>query len=147
MKVKKSVVKSAQGSGTWKNKEGKEFYKYEIVMENGDSGEYSSISDSQEKFITGVETQYNYIGGDFPKIKPYYSNPMNNSGNNYSINYNNSEGKQIARSVGIKAATELGIAQGLELAQILETAKIMSDFILTEKEVETKENNSESMPF
>ena len=44
--VKKSVVKNVQGTGTWKNKECKEFYKYDVEMENGDSGEYSSISDS-----------------------------------------------------------------------------------------------------
>ena len=104
---KKSKVKSVSFTKPWKNKEGKVFYSYRIEMENGDAGEYSSISDKQEKFIEGVEIEYNY-------------------------NAPNSEDKQIARSVGIKAATELGIAQGLELAQILETAKIMADFITKE---------------
>ena len=126
--VKKSIVKNAQGSGTWQNKEGKEFYKYQIDMENGDSGEYSSISDSQEKFIKGKEVEYNYTEGDFPKIKPHYNNPTTS---NYTYTTKNTE-NQIARSVGIKAAVELGIAQGLELAEILETAKIMADFITKE---------------
>jgi hypothetical protein len=126
--AKKSIVKSVSFTKPWKNKEGKIFYSYRIEMENGDAGEYSSISDKQEKFIEGVEIEYNYTQGEYPKIKPHYSNP------NPTYNYNapDSEDKQIARSVGIKAATELGIAQGLELAQILETAKIMADFITKE---------------
>ena len=49
--VKKSKVQSVKFTKTWKNKEGKVFYSYAIEMENGDKGEYSSISDSQEKFL------------------------------------------------------------------------------------------------
>jgi len=142
MSVKKSTVKSVQSNGTWKNREGKEFFKYEIEMENGDVGEYSSISDSQEKFIKGAEVEYNYIGGDFPKIKPYYSNPTSS---NYSYSAPSNNDGQIARSVGVKSATELGIAQGLELAQILETAKIMSDFIL--KDTTAVKEDQNDMPF
>ena len=143
MSVKKSMVKNVQSNGTWKNKEGKVFYKYEIEMENGDIGEYSSISDSQEKFIKGKEVEYNYLGGDYPKIKPYYSNP---TGANYSYTPKSNSDEQIARSVALKAATELGVAQGLELVDILETAKIMSDFILNDKKV-VVEKESEKVPF
>ena len=125
---KKSIVKTVQGSGSWKNKEGKEFYTYKILMENGDSGEYSSISDEQNKFIIGSEVEYNYTEGEYPKIKPHYTNPAPN----YNYTAPDVTDKQIARSVGIKAAVELGIAQGLELAEILETAKIMADFITKE---------------
>ena len=148
MGIKKSVVKSVQGSGTWDTKKEpiKTFYKYEIEMENGDSGEYSSISDSQDKFIEGVEVEYIYTGGEYPKIKPYYNNPNTGS---YSYSSSNSkEDEQIARSVGVKAAVELGIAEGLtikDLSEILETAKILADFITTEKVIEVKE--SESVPF
>ena len=143
MSVKKSIVKSVQSNGTWTNKEGKEFYKYEISMEDGNVGEYSSISDSQEKFVKGKEVEYNYTGGDYPKIKPYYNNP---TAGNYSYTPKSNADEQIARSVGIKAATELGIAQGLDLTDILETAKIMSDFILKDKKV-VVEKESEKMPF
>ena len=142
--VKKSVVKNVQGTGTWKNKEGKEFYKYDVEMENGDAGEYSSISDSQEKFVKGKEVEYNYTGGDYPKIKPYYSNPTSST-YSYSPKSDN-EDEQIARSVGIKAAVELGIAQGLELSEILETAKILSDFIVNDKKVITN-GESKEVPF
>jgi hypothetical protein len=142
--VKKSKVKSVQANGTWQNKKGDTFYKYEIEMENGDAGEYSSISDSQDKFVEGNEVQYNFIGGEYPKIKPYYSNPTSVS---YKSSYE-SDDKQIARSVGIKSATELGIAQGLELSEILETAKIFADFIINEKEVVKEEvNTTQDVPF
>ena len=100
-------------------------------MENGDAGEYSSISDSQNKFTKDQEVEYIYSGGEFPKIKPYYSNPMNSTaGSNYKVEMSGNEAERIARSVSLKAATELGINQGLELQEILETAKIMADFII-----------------
>ena len=142
--VKKSTVKSIKSTGSWKNKKGDTLYSYEIKMQNGDFGEYSSISDSQDKFVEGIEVNYNYTGGEYPKIKPYYSNPTSVS---YQAN-NASDDKQIARSVGVKAAVELGIAQGLELSKILETAKILADFITTEKEVVKEEVNlSQDVPF
>ena len=145
MGIKKSVVKTVQGSRTWETKKEpiKTFYKYEIELENGDSGEYSSISDSQDKFIEGAEVEYVYTGGEYPKIKPYYNNPTNSS-YSYSSSKSNND-NQIARSVGVKAAIELGIAQGLELSEILETAKILADFITTEKVIEIKE--SQKVPF
>ena len=142
--VKKSTVTNVQGTGTWQNKEGKEFYKYEVEMENGDAGEYSSISDSQDKFVKGEEVEYNYTNGKFPKIKPHYTNPTSS---NYSYTPTQSTNdEQIARSVGLKAAVELGVAQGLELSEILETAKIMADFITKEKTIEVNKN-SDSVPF
>lgn len=145
MGIKKSVVKTVQGSGTWETKKEpiKTFYKYEIEMENGDTGEYSSISESQDKFVEGAEVEYIYTGGEYPKIKPYYNNPPNSSYSYSSSKINNDD--QIARSVGVKAAVELGIAQGLELSEILETAKILADFITTEKVIEIKE--SQKVPF
>jgi len=126
--VKKSIVKNVQSNGTWKNKENKLFYKYEIEMDNGDTGEYSSISENQEKFIKGKEVEYNYVGGDFPKIKPYY-----NYTDTYTYNVKGNSDAQIARSVGVKSAIEYGVANDLDLNQILQTAKILSDFIITEK--------------
>tara|TARA_R110002096_G_scaffold430613_1_gene644681 strand:+ start:2267 stop:2689 length:423 start_codon:yes stop_codon:yes gene_type:complete len=139
--AKKSKVNFVTSTGTWKNKEGKIFYKYRVRMANGDEGEYSSISETQNKFIIDQESEYIYSEGDHPKIKPFYSNPI---GGNYNIPSNTDE--QIARSVGLKAATDLGIAQGLELAEILETAKIMADFIIKDKQVELRADN-ETRPF
>ena len=66
---KNSVVKNVQGNGTWEGKFGL-MYKYDVEMENGDSGEYSSKSESQNKFVVGQQVDYEYIEGKYPKIKP-----------------------------------------------------------------------------
>ena len=72
MNIKKSVVKSVQANGTYDSKQYGTFYKYEIAFENGDSGEYSSKSDNQNKFIQGQETYYtaDQNQNGYWKIKP-----------------------------------------------------------------------------
>ena len=127
--IKKSKVKSITPAGTWDTiKEPiQTFYKFEIEMENGDVGEYSSINKSQEKFVEGQEYEYEFTAGKYPKIKPHYKN-TNQAKINYQISDNESE--RIARSVAIKTATDFGINKGMEVPQILELAKIMSDYIL-----------------
>ena len=50
---KNDVVKSVQANGTF-DFNGKTFYKYEVEMENGDVGEYNSISATQSNFVEGA---------------------------------------------------------------------------------------------
>ena len=71
---KRSTVKSVQSNGTF-DFNGKTFYKYEIEMENGDVGEYNSISESQSNFIVDVAVDYIYDQSkpQYPKIKPVYN--------------------------------------------------------------------------
>tara|TARA_R110000764_G_scaffold3227_1_gene13589 strand:+ start:582 stop:1031 length:450 start_codon:yes stop_codon:yes gene_type:complete len=71
MEIKKSTVKQVQASGTWDGKFGV-MYKYEVLMTNGDAGQYLSKSQSQDKFIQGGVVDYQYTSGDFPKIKPHF---------------------------------------------------------------------------
>jgi len=68
---KNDVVKSVQANGTF-DFQGKTFYKYEVEMENGDVGEYNSISATQSNFVEGVQVDYIYDTSKpkFPKIKP-----------------------------------------------------------------------------
>lgn len=74
--MKKSKVVSVTPNGTWESKFVNEQtgsnirYKFEIEMENGDAGEYSSIYKDQTKFVQGEECEYEFTGGDWPKIKP-----------------------------------------------------------------------------
>jgi len=77
MEVKKSKVDQVIPNGTWDGKYGT-MYKFEIVFENGDVGEYSSKSKDQNKFDVGAETEYEYHGGQYPKIKPHYAKPQAN---------------------------------------------------------------------
>lgn len=77
--IKKSKVTNVQGGGTWSPKDKPEvvYFKFEVEMENGDVGEYSSVKREQDKFSIGQETEYEFIGGKFPKIKPVYQNNFN----------------------------------------------------------------------
>jgi hypothetical protein len=77
--VKNSRVKRVTGNGTWEGKFGL-MYKFEIEMENGDIGENLSKT-SECKFKEGQETEYQFIEGDWPKIKPV-SNFQPRSNNN-----------------------------------------------------------------
>ena len=78
---KTDIVKKVIEKGNWspKNDSSKTFYRFEIEMENGDVGQYSSIKENQDKFIVGQSVDYEYIGGDFPKIKPIYNKKNENN--------------------------------------------------------------------
>lgn len=65
---KKSKVVKVSGNGTWEGQYGL-MYKFEIEMENGDIGENLSKT-SECKFKEGQETDYEFVDGQFPKIKP-----------------------------------------------------------------------------
>lgn len=72
--TKSSKVTNVQGNGTWEGRYGL-MYKFEIEMENGDHGEYSSKSPEQTKFVVGDSTEYEHIkneynGNTYYKIKP-----------------------------------------------------------------------------
>ena len=95
---KKSKVTSVQSSGTWEGSYGI-MYKYEIVFDNGDCGEYSSKSVEQIKFVIGQEVEYTYTGGKFPKVKPVYIAPAEGPGQ--------SREDLIIRQSCIKAAAEI----------------------------------------
>ena len=72
METKKSKVISVTANGTWEGSYGV-MYKFEIVFQNGDVGEYSSKNVEQNKFEIGAETDYEFHGGNFPKIKPVWT--------------------------------------------------------------------------
>ena len=101
--MKNSIVKSIQPNGTWEGKYGL-MYKFEIGFENGDVGEYSSKNKDQDKFNIGSKTDYEYIDGKFPKVKPVYMKPdsFNQSSPKQDVNVNNS----IARAVAFKGAID-----------------------------------------
>ena len=69
---KKGTPINIQANGTWEGKYGL-MYKFEIEMDNGDIGEYSSKIKDQTKFEVDKETEYEFIDGDFPKIKPVFN--------------------------------------------------------------------------
>ena len=95
-------------NGTWEGNYGT-MYKFEIVFQNGDVGEYSSKSQDQNKYEVGTETEYEYTGGKFPKVKPVWSSKP---GMYKGTLENNSFGKsddvqnKIVRQSMLKAAVD-----------------------------------------
>ena len=93
---KNSTVTRVTGNGTWEGKYGL-MYKFEIEMENGDIGE--NLSKTEEcRFKEGQTTDYEFIDGDWPKIKPV---------NNFQPKANNLEVQDNIR-----------FAQGLNIANL-----------------------------
>ena len=86
------------------SKYGGTFYKFEVEMENGNAGEYSSKTKDQDKFVVGEEVQYEFVDGKFPKIKPYYNK------DNYSFTKGGGENpdrqRLIIRQSTLKTAVE-----------------------------------------
>tara|TARA_R100001443_G_scaffold3945_1_gene11877 strand:- start:3493 stop:3897 length:405 start_codon:yes stop_codon:yes gene_type:complete len=98
--TKKSKVVRVSGNGTWEGKYGL-MYKFEIEMENGDIGENLSKT-SECKFKEGQETEYEFVDGQFPKIKPV---------NNFQPRANYS-------SAGSDVQDNIRFAQGLNIANL-----------------------------
>lgn len=132
MEIKKSIVDQVIPNGTWEGRFGL-MYKFEIVFENGDVGEYSSKSKDQNKFEVGQEAEYEFTDGKFPKVKPHYSKPPNFSGGG-----NKSYGKpddvqiKIVRQSMLKASIDFwAITPELKPStqDIFKTANIFIDFV------------------
>tara|TARA_R100000654_G_scaffold14456_1_gene31120 strand:- start:17205 stop:17630 length:426 start_codon:yes stop_codon:yes gene_type:complete len=140
--IKKSVVKQAQANGTWDGKFGT-MYKHEIAFENGDSGEYSSKDQNQTKFVVGQETEYEFIDGKYPKVKPI---------NNWQPNAQASTPKQLKDDVQeyiikqstLKCATDYVIANGGDERRVIEVAEMFTNWVL---KGDKPQEQPQDMPF
>jgi len=141
---KRSKVTNVQASGTWDGKFGM-MYKFEVEFENGDAGEYSSKSKDQTKFLTGVETDYEYIDGKFPKVKPVWvqnQQQINTGSNNQSTKLDNRE-ELIVKQSSLKAAVEF-CNKDCTVEHIIANAEVFYDWVMTGKKPEASKND---MPF
>ncbi len=140
--IKKSVVKQAQANGTWEGKFGTMF-KHEIAFENGDSGEYSSKDQNQTKFVVGQETEYEFIDGKYPKVKPI---------NNWQPNAQAFTPKQskddvqeyIIKQSTLKCATDYVIANGGDERRVIEVAEMFTNWVL---KGDKPQEQPQDMPF
>jgi len=131
---KNDVVKSVQANGTF-DFQGKTFYKYEVEMENGDVGEYNSISANQNNFVEGAQVDYIYDTSKpkFPKIKPIYNFKASPSRDgNYQNIQKAQRGddvqKMIVKQSCLKAAVEY-VGPNSQYANCLEVTKIAQIFV------------------
>ena len=148
--IKKGIVTNVQANGTWEGNYGL-MYKYEVSFDNGDSGEYSSKSESQDKFIKGQIAYYEFSGGKYPKVKPQskdYAESVLIASNGTSSNSNgNAKDLIIARQSSLKCAVEYHIANGGNIAEILETAEAFTQFAIEGKKIESNKMITSDLPF
>ena len=135
---KRSTVKSIQSNGDFVFND-KQFYKYEIQMENGDVGEYNSLSAKQDKFIEGVDVDYIFdvSNSRFPKIKPVYNfNASPSRDGNFKNVQKAAAGDNIqlmiVKQSSLKVATDLAIANNkTDLLSIFKTANTIIEWVMS----------------
>ena len=120
--MKGSKVTNVQSNGTWSGQFGT-MYKFEVEFENGDIGEYSSKSPDQTKFIVGQETDYEYIDGKFPKVKPI--NNFQQGGGFTPAPKNDKVQEYIVKQSSLKAACDYCLANGGDETTILTWQKFL----------------------
>tara|TARA_R110002020_G_scaffold144707_2_gene317798 strand:- start:261 stop:683 length:423 start_codon:yes stop_codon:yes gene_type:complete len=127
---KTSKVISVQANGTWEGKYGV-MYKHEVAFENGDAGEYSSKSADQNKFIEGKETEYEFIDGKFPKVKPI--NNFQQGGSFSAAPKSDKVQEYIVKQSSLKAAVDFVIANGGDTKTVIDTAEVFANWVLENK--------------
>ena len=131
MEIKKSTVKNVQSNGTWEGKYGV-MYKYEIEMTNGDSGQYMSKNQNQDKFKQGMVVDYEFHAGDFPKIKPHFAKTgAAYFGQDYSKNNNTNDKQdtqwQIIRQSSVRTAAEF-CSSNCSIEDLIRQADIIAKY-------------------
>jgi len=134
MEIKKSKVTNVQGNGTWEGKFGM-MYKFDINMENGDAGEYSSKNLDQTKFVVGQEVDYEFYDGQWPKIKPH--NPQFSNfapaGNTPAFSKPNTDkDKSIAWLACLKAAADFNSQKNSDSEMVVNNAKAFYNAFLNQ---------------
>jgi len=129
--MKTSKVTQVQSNGTWEGNYGM-MYKFEVTFENGDCGEYSSKSEQQTKFVEGQSADYEFIGGKFPKVKPFYAPPQSNG---QSFNYKKDDNVQhlIVRQSSLKAAVDYCRGSNCSPEEVCESAQLFAEWVMDKK--------------
>lgn len=135
--IKTSKVTKANYDGKWQD-----LHKHTVAFENGDHGTYFSKSESQEKFKPGTETEYKYDELK-NRIKVHYAEPFNKTSG--STTSTSDREIYIIRQSSLKAALEYHASVGQMEEQLLDTADIFTEYVLTGKKPQTAKNDN--LPF
>jgi hypothetical protein len=93
MTEKTSKVINVQANGSFDSQYGT-FYRFEVDFENGDGGQYSAKTQTQNKFVIGQEVTYTIEQkGQFFNVKPVATAPVKSFGGGKSPD----EQRRIAR--------------------------------------------------
>ena len=137
--IKKSKVKKVQANGTWEGKFGL-MYKFEVEFEDGNAGEYSSKTLDQNKFIEGQEMEYEFIDGNFPKVKPVYQQQPSFGG---GFKKDDNVQKMIVKQSSLKSAVDYCSKGNCSPADVIRVAQEFVDWVMEDK----KPNENNEMPF
>ena len=144
---KNSRVTKITPNGTWEGQYGL-MHKYDIEMENGDKGEYLSKHENQDKFVEGKQTDYIFIDGNFPKIKPVSTFTPFPSGPNANSKMDIDRQELIVKQSSLKAAVDICIAQGTYSAEdILSRAEAFTDWVMDKNQVKGMSFVDDKTPF
>ena len=135
----KARVVSVSPKGDYQLRDGKTLYKFFVSMDNGDSGEYSSVKADQDKFVVGQEVEYELSSTQYGnKIKPVY----NQGGGGYTRSNYSSGGddkqKMIVKQSCLKAAVDLLKDKGAKSTDVLKVADSFVNWVMeSDKQQET----------
>lgn len=138
----KAKVVSVSPKGDYQLRDGKTLYKFFVSMDNGDSGEYSSVKADQDKFVVGQEVEYELSSTQYGnKIKPVYSQGGGYSGGGYTPKYSaggDDKQKMIVKQSCLKAAVDLLKDKGAKSTDVLKIADSFVEWVLeSDKKEET----------
>ena len=130
MTEKTSKVLNVQANGSFDSQYGT-FYKFEVDFENGDGGQYSAKTPTQNKFVVGQETTYTIEQkGQFFNVKPVATNsfPAKSFGGGSK---SPEESRRIARMNALTNAVNSGTSgKDLLVSDILIIASSFEAFIM-----------------
>lgn len=132
--IKNSKVTQVSGNGVWESQQYGKFYKFEVVFENGDSGQYMSKEENQTKFKVGIESDYTITSKDV-NGKLYYTikaaQGQKQGGWNKSAPDPEKEAR-IARMSVLKVATDIYLDnQNMEISDIIPLAQMFERWVMT----------------
>jgi hypothetical protein len=134
--IKSAKVTQVSGNGKWDSQQYGTFYKFEIVFENGDSGQYMSKEPEQNKFKVGDETSYTITSKDvngklYYTIKPAMNLQQGKGGWKPQAADPEKEAR-ISRMSVLKVATDIYINHGkMEINEIIPLAQIFEQWVMT----------------
>ena len=131
----KAKVVSVSPKGDYQLRDGKTLYKFFVSMDNGDSGEYSSVKPDQDKFVVGQEVEYELSNTQYGnKIKPVYAQ------GGYTPSYSSGgddKQKMIVKQSCLKAAVDLLKDKGAKSTDVLKVADSFVEWVLESKKEDT----------
>ena len=148
--IKNSKVTQVSGNGVWESQQYGKFYKFEVVFENGDVGQFMSKEENQTKFKIGELADYTITSKDV-NGKLYYTikaAQQQKQGGWSKPMADPEKDVRIARMSVLKVATDIYLGNDyMQIWEIIPLAKHLEHWVMTgENNIvepkQEKENNT-----